>query len=119
MDGFEVEADPRHAELVVLKMQLDKAQSLSTPGVDGKEEDDKPEELPLDPERANMYRSIVARLNYLSADRPDIQYSTKEACRDMASPSEGSWRRLAHLPLPERPAAIALEFRDAARVFGR
>ena len=94
MDGFEVEADPRHVELVLVKMQLDKAQSLSTMGVDVKEEDDRPEELPLDPERAKMYRSTVARLNYLSSDRPDIQYSTKEACRDMASPSEGSWRRL-------------------------
>ena len=52
------------------------------------------EELPLDPERAKLYCGVVARLNYLSADRPDIQHSTKGACRDMARPAEGSWRRL-------------------------
>ena len=73
---------------------MDKAKPLSTPGVDGKEEDDREGELPLDPERSKQYRSLVARLNYLAADRPDMQYSVKELCRDMATPSEGSWRRL-------------------------
>ena len=75
-------------------MNMEQAKPLSTPGVDGKEEDDHEGELPLDPESARRYRGIAARLNYLSADRPDIQYSTKEACRDMSSPTEGSWRRL-------------------------
>ena len=60
-----------------LQMGLEQAKPLSTPGVDGREEDDKEEDLPLDPERATKYRGLVARLNYLSADRPDIQYSTK------------------------------------------
>jgi hypothetical protein len=92
--GYELEADPRHAELALLQMKLETAKPLSTPGVDGKDEDDREGELPLDPERSKQYRSIVARLNYLSADRPDMQYSVKELCRDMSGPSEGSWRRL-------------------------
>ena len=92
--GYELEADPRHAELVLLQMKMEKAKPLSTPGVDGKEEDDQEGELPLDPDRSKQYRSLVARLNYLSADRPDMQYSVKELCRDMSSPSEGSWRRI-------------------------
>ena len=33
-------------------------------------------------------------MNYLAADRPDIQYATKEACRDMSKPTQGSWRRI-------------------------
>ena len=70
-----MEADPRHAELVLLQMKMEKAKPVSTPGVDGKDEDDHDGELPLDPDRSKQYRSLAARLNYLSADRPDMQYS--------------------------------------------
>ena len=38
--GYELEADPRHTELVLLQMGMEKAKPLGTPGVDGKEEDD-------------------------------------------------------------------------------
>ena len=31
-------------------------------------------------------RGVVARANYLSADRMDIQYAVKECCRGMANP---------------------------------
>ena len=30
----------------------------------------------------------------MAADRPDIQLSVKKVCRDMATPSTGSWRKL-------------------------
>ena len=36
----------------------------------------------LDPEQATGYRALSARGNYLSQDRADISYSTKELCRD-------------------------------------
>ena len=55
-----MEADPQHAELVLLQMKMEKAKPLSTPGVDGKEEDDQEGELPLDPDRSKQYRSLVA-----------------------------------------------------------
>ena len=48
----------------------------------------------LSSEQATRYRGITARLNYLAADRPDIQFSVKEVCRDMSTPSAGSWRKL-------------------------
>ena len=35
---------------------------------------------------ATNYRSVTARLNYMSPDRVDIQYATKEAARHMATP---------------------------------
>ena len=36
------------------------------------------------------YRSIVARLNYLAQDRPDIQFAVRECAKEMSSPtSEG------------------------------
>ena len=92
--GYEVEADPRHAELVVKQLGVGSMKALSTPGVEGKEEEDLEEDKALIGEEATQYRAIAARLNYLSADRPDLQYAAKEACRDMASPTDGSWRRL-------------------------
>ena len=52
--GYDLEADPRHAEFAILQMKLEQAKLLSTPGFDGKEEEDMEEELPLDPERARI-----------------------------------------------------------------
>ena len=34
-----------------------------------------------------MYRACAARANFLSQDRPDIQYSVKEICRGMSNPT--------------------------------
>eukprot|EP00971_Amphidinium_carterae_P114292 2264600-Amphidinium_carterae.3 len=36
-----------------------------------------------------MFRSMCMRANYLSSDRPDISFSSKEAARFMASPCVG------------------------------
>ena len=41
-------------------------------------------------EQASRYRALAARLNYLSSDRPDMQYAVKEACREMSSPTTGT-----------------------------
>ena len=40
---------------------------------------------------ATKFRAIVARLNYLAMDRPDIQYATKEAAKHMANPRKPDW----------------------------
>ena len=52
------------------------------------------EEEPLEPQEARRYRSIAARLNFLAADRADVQYCIKEGCRDMSRPTQGSWGML-------------------------
>ena len=54
-------------------------------------------EVELGPDEATNYRSIAARANYLSADRPDIMYAVKELCRGMATPSKGHWLKLKRL----------------------
>ena len=61
------------------------------PGTKTNEQEDDNEQL--DVEYAKRYRSVVARGNFLAQDRPDIRYSVKELCREMSSPSCGSWRR--------------------------
>ena len=92
--GIEMEADPRHSELIVKQLELEGCRPISSPGVEGKDEDDLENDTTVSDEMATKYRGVVARINYLAADRPDIQYATKEACRDMSCPTSGSLRRL-------------------------
>ena len=58
---------------------------------------EKEEEEELCGPEARAFRGLAARANYLSADRPDIQYGAKEACRDMARPTRASMARLKRL----------------------
>ena len=51
----------------------------------------------LTPESATLYRAMSARGNYLSQDRVDLSYSTKELCRDFSVPNEGSFGKLKRL----------------------
>ena len=37
--------------------------------------------------QATTYRALAARVNYLSLDRPDISYASKELCRSYAQPT--------------------------------
>ena len=78
--GREVEADQRHADLIIKELDLEQAHGVTIPG--GKEprrkEGENDEEL--NPEEAIRYRGITARAKYLAADRPDIMYSVKELC---------------------------------------
>ena len=58
--------------------------------------------------KASEYRGVAARMNYLAAERPDLQYDTKEACCEMSTPTSGSWSRLVRIGryLPGRPRMI-------------
>ena len=40
---------------------------------------------------------MVARLNFVAQDRPDVQYATKEVCREMSAPTVGGLRKLKRL----------------------
>ena len=93
--GITYEADQRHAEIIIQQFGLTKANSTVSPG----EKDRKPEEYspPLDAAGASAYRSTTARINYLAQDRPDIAYASKEACRDMSSPTQKSWSKVKHI----------------------
>ena len=41
-----------------------------------------------------MYRSVVATINFMATDMPDLQFACKEACRDMSAPTEQSWAKV-------------------------
>ena len=44
-----------------------------------------------------MFRALAARAMCLSLDRPDAMFSSKELCRDFASPTNESVERIKHL----------------------
>ena len=83
-EGWEYEADKRHADLIIQETGASKLGALSHPGGDKKviEEEERSEEL--QGKTATRFRAVAARANYLAADRPDIQYPVKEVCRRMA-----------------------------------
>ena len=45
----------------------------------------------MEPAQATKYRATLARLDFPSIDRPDIQFCCKECSRKMASPVNGNW----------------------------
>ena len=96
-DGWEYEADQRHAELIVEALGLNDCKSVKTPGEDLQpcEAEDNAKELSEGD--ATGFRKVAARANYLAMDRPDIQYPVKELCRGMCKPTIGHKKKLKRL----------------------
>ena len=88
-------------------MCLEGANSVATPGVKilaAQHEND--EELPA--AETTAYRARAARANYLSADRPDIQFAAKESCRWMSKPTKLGMEGLKRLG---EPRGVLLRYR--------
>ena len=82
---LEYEADPKHREVLVREFGLEAGSKAAvSPGVKDRSEERTSEELGSS--EASWFRSVAARANYLGADRGDIQFAVKEACRGMAAP---------------------------------
>ena len=115
-DRIEYEADPRHAEIIISELGLRGAKPSSAPGGRENKEPDEGSKL-LDGKQVFRYRSLVMRGQYLSLDRRDIQYATKELARKMQAPTEHDWQALKKLGrfLLGRPRLI-WEFRDQGAV---
>ena len=95
--GIGYEVDPRHVEIINKQVSLDNAKPVTTLGI---KEDDKTTtdaEDPLDEEQTTECRTLVARCNHLSFDRPDIAFAVKELTRNMSGPRKGAWVRLKRL----------------------
>ena len=117
--GYHIEADPRHAEQIIRDLKLEGAKSTRLPGSKelmkrvsreglvaqeevGNEEgediaaiaDEAVDHSEMSPTDAKLYRAVTARFNYMSTDRPDLQYCIKEAARCMASPHVCDWQLL-------------------------
>jgi hypothetical protein len=107
-NGYEWEADQRHAELIIASAGLDsESKPLSNPGrkLAGKELD---EPDLLGAEAASEYRARAARANFLASDRPDVAFAVKELCRGMSAPTvrdQDALKRLARYLLG-RPRVV-------------
>ena len=101
-DGLEYSADPRHEREIRAEFSIGcESKGLNAPAIkeevpDGFDEDrDDPR---LDQACGRRYRGVVARANYLSLDRIDLQFASKEACRQMSDPrvsGEARMKRIA------------------------
>ena len=107
---IEYEPDPRHAELIVKLLNLESAKGVTTPSVKKRLEEVLMTSPQLDALQTRQYRSVVMRAAYLSQDRPDLSYSTKELARDTQEPTEQSMTNLKRLGryLEKRPRLIQL-----------
>jgi hypothetical protein len=78
-DELWYEADPRHAEKMLRDMGMDSCNASAVPGA----KTDGPEggEVELGSGQRTLYRSVVARANFLAQDRADIRFAVKELCR--------------------------------------
>ena len=93
-DGWEIEPDQRHADIIVHDLGLNDSKPVATPGETESRHEGDGDQEPLDATMASRDRALAARANYLAGDRVDIMYAVKEICRSMANPTAGSWKNL-------------------------
>ena len=92
--GIQYEADLRHVDLIIEELGLE---NVNGSDVTGSKVDINETDTELDHEDAYRFRSIAARLNFLAADRIDIQFASKEICRRMSSPCMSDWAKVRKL----------------------
>ena len=91
--GISCEADPKYRLRIMAAFGFEESSKpLNSPGV--KDEDRASEVAGEWQGEDKEYRAIAATINYLALDQPDIQYASKEACRNMAAPDKAAWAKL-------------------------
>ena len=74
-NGTNYEADPRHAEIVIEELGLKDADGVVPPRTTEERTTNADHETKLDDAHTSRYQGLVARLNDLTSDRPDIAFS--------------------------------------------
>ena len=94
-ERWEIEADPRHVEILVSQMGLNnERKAVGTPSVTMTEEGGGKE---LDAENPACYRSWTMRASYLSQDRCELLFAVKELARRMQQPNTKNMQTLKRL----------------------
>ena len=87
----DVEADPRHVELILKEMGMEECKVSDLVGRTRLDDD---EEGMLLPQDARRFRFMAARCDFIAADRIDIQFECKEVCSRMSAPCASDWKML-------------------------
>ena len=90
-----MDADQRHADIIIQKLNLTEANEGTSPCEKEKRWED--EEIDLEGKEGRKCLELAARVNYLAQDRCQIQLAAKEICRGMYSQAKGDVKRLALL----------------------
>ena len=78
-ERIEIEADPRHSELLIKNSGLQTNKQTNSKGVNtpGERMKDSSRTVKLSPQDSTSYRSNVLQLAYLSVDRIELQFASK------------------------------------------
>ena len=107
-DGLVFAANLRHDREVVDELGLSKSKPVSSPATaDGGARCEDDEFKPLDEEEKRLYQRIVAKLNYLAHDQPDLKYATSCLANAVSSPSIGDMRAAKRVGRYSRKAPVA------------
>ena len=107
-DGYELEADQRHSEMIVEQLGVSGSGGITTAGCQNEEVESPEQEEKLPDGDITLFRGVAARANYLGPDRPDMLYASKEVCREMSSPSVGGLEKMMRIGkfLSGRPRVV-------------
>jgi hypothetical protein len=84
--GFAVVPDPRHTQTLLAVLGLTGAKPAPSPGTKDTGRAARNALDELSDEDASTYRTAVGICQYIAGDRPDIQFETKEAARNVQKP---------------------------------
>ena len=118
--GWPVEANQRHPNIIVEQFGVQQAKILSMPGSDGDGKNVEADKARFCGCDVTRFRGIAASSNDLALDRPDVMFTAKELFRDTHRPCAWSWKKLqGRGSVPERPPRLLLfyDYQELASVF--
>ena len=98
-----------------LRQPCDIGVQIELDAVDEGSEDLPWEDQPMTPSEQTRFRGTAARINFLAADRPDLQYASKETSRRMSCPTIGDWlllKRVARYLVSHKRLVHTYEWQD-------
>ena len=91
-NGIEFEADPKHRQLIMETFGFNEdSKGLVSNGEKEFRQEPGDNEV-MEKEEATEFRGVVARMNFLSQDCPDLQFPVKECSKQMSRPTKGAWK---------------------------
>ena len=84
-NGIVIEGDQNHVHQLLKEAGMVDCKGVDTPGVKHEVAVESPV---LEPADASQFRRAAAVINYISQDRPDLCFTSRQICKGMASPRQ-------------------------------